>query len=592
MPTGGGKSITFQVPAMAKPGLCLVVTPLIALMRDQVSQLTERKIKAVAIHSGLSRFEIDVALDNCIYGDFKFLYLSPERLSSPLFKARLEQMRVNLIAVDEAHCISQWGYDFRPSYLEICKIRETLPNVPILALTATATKAVAADIQKRLDFKKPNIIRQSFERKNLVYWVRQTEDKPLYLLKILHQQAGSAIVYVRSRRKTVEIAKLLFDKGIAADYYHAGLESEDRARKQLNWKSNRTRVMVSTNAFGMGIDKADVRLVVHWDLPDSPEAYFQEAGRAGRDGRQAFAILLFHPGDKASLNQSFTVRFPELNTIRAVYKALGHYFQLVPGTGKGQIFEFDLNDFSQKFGFHTLVAYHSLKHIERAGYLVLTDDIDLPSRIHFRVGRDDLYKFQVVNKQFDGIIKLILRLYTGLFMNFVPINEAKLAKHANTKTEIIERVFTHLHNQGIIYYLKPTKKPRLLFSAEKLDEKSLLLPVDTYGWREKESRTRLDTMFFYAESNDRCRSQILLMYFGEKDPFRCGQCDFCKSNDHSDHEDPNDMKDTIVELVGDGKKDIKSIYAAIDAPATVVDDCISQLVEEGRLTMKDGFFFL
>ncbi|MBT7094694.1 MAG: ATP-dependent DNA helicase RecQ, partial [Bacteroidetes bacterium] len=377
MPTGGGKSITFQVPAMSKPGLCLVITPLIALMRDQVSNLRSRKIKAVAIHSGLSRFELDIALDNCIYGDYKFLYLSPERLGSPLFRKRLESMKINLIAVDEAHCISQWGYDFRPSYLKINELRELLPDVPVMALTATATKSVSEDIQKQLGFAVNNTIRQSFERKNLVYWVKQTEDKRMYLLRIIKQQQGSAIIYVRSRKRSREIAELLIKEGFSADYYHAGLTMAERARKQEEWQNDTIPIMVSTNAFGMGIDKPDVRVVVHWDLPESPEAYFQEAGRAGRDGKEAYAILLSHPGDKVSLNQSFRVRFPDIKTIRSVYQALGHYYQLVTGTGKGQVFDFSLSDFSSKFGFHTLVAYHSIKHISRAGYIELTEEIDL-----------------------------------------------------------------------------------------------------------------------------------------------------------------------------------------------------------------------
>ncbi|MCD6346138.1 MAG: ATP-dependent DNA helicase RecQ, partial [Bacteroidales bacterium] len=450
MPTGGGKSITFQVPAMAKPGLCLVITPLISLMRDQVAHLKEKKIKAVAIHSGLSKYELDIALDNCIYGNYKFLYLSPERLESPLFRTRLESMQINLIAVDEAHCISQWGYDFRPSYLKIVAIREMLPGVPVLALTATATRVVADDIQKLLHFASPNIIRQSFERKNLVYWVKQTEDKKMYLFRILKQQQGCAIIYVRSRKKTQEIAEMLYKAGFSADYYHAGLSMKERNRKQKEWQNDTTRIIVATNAFGMGIDKPDVHLVVHWDLPSSPEAYFQEAGRAGRDGKKSYAILLFHLGDKASLKQSYRVRFPELKTIRSVYQALGHYFQLVTGSGKGQVFEFDLGDFASKFGFHTLVAYHAIKHISRAGYIELTEEIDLPARIHFRVSRDDLYKFQVGNAQYDGVIKLLLRLYAGLFSDFVPVNESAIAQKAGVKQEVIEKVFTTLHNSNIL----------------------------------------------------------------------------------------------------------------------------------------------
>jgi ATP-dependent DNA helicase RecQ len=588
MPTGGGKSITFQVPAMSKPGLCLVITPLIALMRDQVSNLRSRKIKAVAIHSGLSRFELDIALDNCIYGDYKFLYLSPERLGSPLFRKRLESMKINLIAVDEAHCISQWGYDFRPSYLKINELRELLPDVPVMALTATATKSVSEDIQKQLGFAVNNTIRQSFERKNLVYWVKQTEDKRMYLLRIIKQQQGSAIIYVRSRKRSREIAELLIKEGFSADYYHAGLTMAERARKQEEWQNDTIPIMVSTNAFGMGIDKPDVRVVVHWDLPESPEAYFQEAGRAGRDGKEAYAILLSHPGDKVSLNQSFRVRFPDIKTIRSVYQALGHYYQLVTGTGKGQVFDFSLSDFSSKFGFHTLVAYHSIKHISRAGYIELTEEIDLPARLHFRVSRDDLYKFQVVNSQFDGIIKLLLRLYAGLFSDFIHINESAIAKKVGVKVEVIERVLTTLHNREIIYYIKPSQTPKLVFTTEKLEDKSLLLPVETYAWREKEFRKRLDTMFYYSESNERCRSQILLMYFGEKDPFRCKQCDFCKGLDEKKQVSTTNLVEKITSILKNGPIDPKNLCQELGVDEDEVNQVLTSLIDKRVIQIKEG----
>jgi len=590
MPTGGGKSLTFQVPALAKPGICLVITPIIALMRDQVENLKQRKIKAVAIHSGLSGFEIDVALDNCIHGDFKFLYLSPERLSSPLFLKRLESMRVNMIAVDEAHCISQWGYDFRPSYLKIAEIRKLLPGVPVIALTATATPKVAEDIQTILEFKESNIFRQSFERKNLVYWVHHIEDKVMYLKRLLRQQPGSAIVYVRNRKKTKEIAESLAKDGYRADYYHAGLSVDERNIKQQNWHINKTRVIVSTNAFGMGIDKPDVRLVVHWELPDSPEAYFQEAGRAGRDGKKAFAVLLFHQGDKLSLNQSFRIRFPDIQVIRKVYQALGHYFQLVPGTGKGQVFEFDLNDFSAKFGFHSLLAYHSIKHLERAGYIDLSDELALPARIYFRVNRDDLYKFQIINTQYDGIIKLLLRLYAGLFSDFVPINESFVATKAGVKPDLIERILTNLQYQGIIYYLKPTTNPRLVFTSERLEEKSLILPVDTYSWMETEARTRLETMYYYAESEERCRSQILLMYFGEKDPFKCGQCDICKGKVLIRPEKLKEIQAKIMDELRKSELNPKELVILIGEAEEITDMAITELMDAGKIKVKAGRF--
>jgi len=527
MPTGGGKSITFQVPALALPGLCLVVTPLISLMTDQVERLRKNGIKAIAIHSGLSTYEVDIELDNCIYGDIKLLYLSPERLKSELFLARVVQMKINLIAVDEAHCISQWGYDFRPSYLEIAKIREKLPGVPVLALTATATAEVATDIMNKLLFAKPHVISQSFERKNLAYIVRSTEDKAAYMLQILSGQKGSAVVYVRSRKKTQELSTFLNAQGVLADFYHAGLDPKSRRLKQEAWMAGKIRVIVATNAFGMGIDKEDVRVVIHHDLPDSPEAYFQEAGRAGRDGRKAYAVLLYHPSDKQSLVQGQVVRFPEIKTILSVYQALGNYFQIIPGAGKGSAFDFDLMDFCTKFKFHSVVAYHAIKHLERSGFLELTDEIELPSRIYFRVGRDDLYKFQVAHDKYDGLIKLMLRAYTGMFTEFVKIDEQALAKKAGVKTDLLVQVLENMQRLGVIYYLKPLHTPRLIWIAERLPEKSVFFPAEDYQKRKNSAQSRVDFMLGYASSTHRCRSQLLLRYFGEKDPYRCRMCDVC-----------------------------------------------------------------
>ncbi len=588
LPTGGGKSVTYQVPFVEKDGLTLVITPLIALMNDQVENLKKRGIKAVAVHSGLSKYEIMLAFDNCLYGNYKFLYLSPERLSSPVFLAKLEDLKINLIAVDEAHCISQWGFDFRPSYLRIAEIREKLPEVPVLALTATATPQVANDIQSGLKFKENNIIRQSFERKNLVYWVHLAEDKMSYLRRLLRQQPGSAIVYVRSRKKTKEIAEFLIKQGINATYYHAGMETADRSDRQNKWQSNKIRVMVSTNAFGMGIDKPDVRLVVHWEMPDSPEAYFQEAGRAGRDGKKAFAILMHHPSDKQSLNQSLTIRFPEIKTIKEVYQALGHYFQIIPGAGKGQVFEFNLQDFSTKFGFHSLVAYQSVKHLERAGFIDLSEEIDLPSRILFRVNRDDLYKFQIGHASFDGVIKLLLRLYSGMFSDFVPINESFVAKKAGVNPELIERILTTLNNQNILYYIKPSKNPRLVFVTERLDDKSLIFPQETYEWRKKEAKKRLDTMIHYAESGERCRSQLLLMYFGEKDPFSCKNCDVCKAGEKIDKKQLDRIKEMILVELKKSPLDSKQLVLLIGQDERIIDLALSELLDMNTVRLKSG----
>jgi ATP-dependent DNA helicase RecQ len=590
MPTGGGKSITFQVPAMARDGLCLVVTPLISLMQDQVDNLKSRNIRAVAIHSGLSSFELDIALDNCIYGDYKFLYLSPERLSTEIFLKRLESMKVNLIAVDEAHCISQWGYDFRPSYLQIAKIREYLPGVPILALTATATPTVADDIQARLEFREKNVIRQTFERKNLVYLVRKAEDKNAYLLRILGKQKGSGIIYARNRKKTREIAEFLSASGISAQFYHAGLDQKERKARQQEWTKGKVRVMVATNAFGMGIDKPDVRVVVHMDLPDSPEAYFQEAGRAGRDGKKAFAVLLHQPADKLALQKSHQVRFPEIEQIRRIYQALGNYFELVPGSGKNQIFDFNLMDFCTKFGFHSLVVFHALKHIEHAGYIELTEDIELPARVHFRVDRDELYRFQIVNEQYDGIIKLILRVYSGMFSDFVRIDETLLATRAKVPVLTIVNVLSTLNNMGILYYIKPKKTPQVIFTAERLIDKSLLFPVKEYEEQESITRMRMDTMIHYVTEEHRCRSQMLLMYFGEKDPFRCGQCDVCMESGEKPltRYDQDLIAERICDAIMTGPLTVQALQTMMDADAGQISRVVEDLFDEKLVVWDNG----
>ena len=528
MPTGGGKSITFQVPALAKEGICIVVTPLIALMRDQVENLKNRKIKAVAIHTGMTKHEIDTALDNCIFGDVKFLYLSPERLGTELFKTRVQKMNVNLIVVDEAHCISQWGYDFRPSYLKIADLRDFFPDVPVLAVTATATPEVVEDIQDKLRFRQKNALRKSFERKNLVYVVRNVEDKLKYLLKILNNVKGCGIVYVRSRKKTKEIAMFLKQNKISADHYHAGLSTETRELKQQEWKTGKNRIMVSTNAFGMGIDKADVRIVVHIDLPDSPEAYFQEAGRAGRDEKRAYAALLFHESDRLKMENRVQKAFPEIPVIKRVYHALGNYFQIPIGGGKGMSFDFNIYDFSTSYQIETLVIYNSLKILEREGYLLLTDDMDNPSRIIFLVNRDDLYKFQVANADMDSFIKLLLRSYTGVFTEYAKIDEQYLASKAGTNAQAVYNMLKKLKNQHIINYIPRKQTPYLVFTEERLDEKSLYISKENYSKRKNTYARRISAIINYVTNSAKCRSRQLLAYFGETDTYRCGLCDVCQ----------------------------------------------------------------
>ena len=534
MPTGGGKSITFQVPALAKEGICLVVTPLIALMKDQVENLKKRGIKAVAIHSGLTRHEIEIQLDNCAYGDFKFLYLSPERLDTELFKVRLRKLNVNLIAIDESHCISQWGYDFRPSYMKIAELRELLPNTPFLALTATATPEVAEDIQNRLKFKEKNLIKMSFERKNLVYLVRNVEDKNKYLLKIINSIPGSGIVYARNREKTKEIALMLKKEGISADFYHAGLSGEMRSTRQDDWQKGKTRVIVSTNAFGMGIDKPDVRFVIHMDLPDSPEAYFQEAGRAGRDLNLAYAILLYNESDKSKIEQRTEANFPETDEIKRTYQALGSYLNIAIGAGKGEIYDFNLMDFASTYKINTVKAYNSLKFLEREGYIELTDELDNPSRLIFITNKQELYKYQVAHAEMDKFIKVILRAFAGVFSQYVNIDETYIARVSGVPLPMVIENLKQLSKQKIINYIPRKKTPLIIFTAERLDDKNLLLSHENYRLRKERFLKRIDALLDYSSNTTKCRSQFLLDYFGDKDSYRCGKCDICTSRNDLD----------------------------------------------------------
>lgn len=527
MPTGGGKSITFQIPALAKDGLCIVVTPLIALMKDQVENLRKKGIKAIAVFTGMTQNEIEIALNNCIYGDYKFLYLSPERLGTEVFQTLVKKMNVNLIAVDESHCISQWGYDFRPSYLKIAEIKEYLPDVPVLALTATATPEVADDIQDKLQFKEKNLLRKSFERKNLIYIVRDVEDKLKKLLEIANIVKGSGIVYVKSRKKTKEVTQYLIKNKTSADFYHAGLDNKARDRKQREWTKGKTRIIVATNAFGMGIDKANVRFVVHFDLPDSIEAYFQEAGRCGRDEKKAYAVLLYNKSDKINLEKTIDTNFPELKIIKKIYQALGNYYNLPVGSGKNQVFDFNIYDFASKFSLNVLTVYSSLKIIQQEGYLELTDALFNPSKIHFTVNREELYKFQVSNASLDGFIKLLLRLHSGVFTDYVKIDEYSLAKKAKITTETAKKYLQNLNSLDIINYIPQKKTPLIMFTEERMEDKSLFVSKKDYEARKKRYITRANAVMSYASSDNKCRSQILLSYFGEKDPYRCGKCDVC-----------------------------------------------------------------
>ncbi len=531
MPTGGGKSITFQVPAMYLEGTCIVVTPLIALMTDQVARLKGLNIKAAALHSGLNRHEMKIMLDNAMYGAYKILYISPERLMNESFRERLKYMKVSFIAVDEAHCISQWGYDFRPSYLGIAKVREILTDIPILALTATATPEVADDIQLRLKFKSKNLISSDFTRKNLVYFVRQTEGKMDDLVKSIQSVSGTGIVYVRSRKKTREYAEMLRQEGIRADFYHAGMNYEVRERKQNDWMEGKIRIMVTTNAFGMGIDKPDVRLVVHMDMPDSLEEYFQEAGRAGRDGKKSFAVILSSSSDKVQLKKRLTNSFPELDFIKKVYQALCNYLAIPIGGGKGIAYEFKLDDFVKAYKFNSLHAYNAIKLLEQQGYLELTNELNNPSRVYFSINRDDLYNFQVKNAGFDGFIKLVLRSYTGLFSDYVSLNEDILAHRAGLTREMVYDYFVKLARLNIINYIPGKRTSLIVFLEERLQESSLYLSPENYIKRKERYEKRIGAMLHYSYSSDTCRSVLLLNYFGQKGSVNCGHCDVCKNKE-------------------------------------------------------------
>ncbi len=534
MPTGGGKSITFQVPAMAMDGICIVVTPLIALMKDQVDRLKRMDIRAMAIHTGMFKEEISISLDNCIYGDYKFLYISPERLRSEVFRARVEKMNVCLLAVDEAHCISHWGYDFRPSYLKIAELRDLLPeNTPVLGLTATATKTVADDIMDKLRFREKNVLSISFLRKNLVYLCRKVEDKESYLLKTLTNIRGQGIIYVRSRKNTRDIAGFLVKNKIPAEFYHAGLSRELREQKQNSWMSGRVRIIVATNAFGMGIDKDDVRFVIHWDIPDSIESYFQESGRAGRDNEKAWAVQLYNNSDISRARDRIRTSFPPIEKIKDVYELLCNFLNVPVGSGKNGVYDFRLSEFVAKYRLPVGEAYSSLKFLEKDGYIELTEELNNPSRVYFIVSRDDLYKYQVANSSLDGFIKLILRSYTGMFNGYVAVNEDFLSKKSGLDRDKIYSFLTHLSSHNIIKYIPGKKSALIILIEERLERKALLITKENYADAKQRFEARLESMINYLSSDTKCRSVALLEYFGQESP-RCGKCDVCISRNELD----------------------------------------------------------
>ncbi|MDR2652759.1 MAG: RecQ family ATP-dependent DNA helicase [Prevotellaceae bacterium] len=586
MPTGGGKSITFQVPALAKDGMCIVISPLIALMKDQVENLKNRNIPALAVHSGMNAREIEITLDNALYGNYKFLYLSPERLATQKMRNYIERMNVNLIAIDESHCISQWGYDFRPPYLQIAEIRNILPNVPVLALTATATPEVVDDIMDKLHFKEKNVLQKSFERKNLSYIVRNIEDKQQYLKKITTSVKGSGIVYVRNRKKTKEISVYLNSTGISADYYHAGLSSEIRSYKQDLWKSGKTQVIVATNAFGMGIDKPDVRFVVHMDLPDSLEAYFQEAGRAGRDGKKSYAVLLYNNSDKVKFEQQFRIAFPPVETIKEVYQSVCSYLGVAYGEGKGMVFDFNLMDFSIHAKIYSLTVLNALKILEHENYLQITDELNSPSRLMFVVNRDDLYKIQVENKDLDTFIKLLLRAYTGLFTNFTNIDETYLAKFGNTTDDVIKQYLIQLSKKHLISYIPQRRTPLLILNENRLEEANVRISPENYKFLKDRYKNRMDSMINYASTTTKCRSQILLSYFGENDTYRCGQCDVCKTRNELDISayDFDMIVEQLKKLITNNETQLSDIIDNINVSPEKIIKVVRWLLDNGKIT--------
>ena len=593
MPTGGGKSITFQVPTLAQEGLCLVITPLIALMKDQVANLRSRGILATAVYSGMTRQEIIVALENCIFGDYKFLYISPERLNTEIFQVKLRHMHVCMIAVDESHCISQWGYDFRPAYLNIAQVRELLPGVPVLALTATATPEVVTDIQRLLKFKEENVFRMSFERRNLSYVVRHTEDKEGELIHILNSMPGSAIVYTRNRRKTKEIADLLGKHHITAENYHAGLSNAEKDIRQKKWQSGESRVMVATNAFGMGIDKPDVRLVVHIDVPDSPEAYFQEAGRAGRDEKSAYAVLLYQPRDRTQLSRRIPDTFPDKDYIRQIYEELSYYYQMAMGDGFECTYEFNLEDFCARFKRFPVQADSALKILSRAGYIEYTDEQDNSSRLMFTVQRDELYRLHSETEQEERVIRSVLRCYGGVFSDYVYVEEAAIAKKAGLTNEQVYETLKALTRERVLHYIPRKKTPYITFRQRRVEKDELVIPRSVYEDRKESYERRIKAMIDYATSENNCRSRMLLRYFGEHNEHDCMRCDACLRKYRSSVSKQNfqSISERILALLADGEAHSADELKAVYADKAMVDQVLDRLVGEERIVVKDGMLY-
>ncbi len=590
LPTGGGKSICFQVPALCRDGVCLVVTPLVALMTDQVENLKKLGIVAVEMHSGMHPREIEMAFEKCADGRAKFLYLSPERLETRKFREMLRGINVSLIAVDEAHCISQWGYDFRPPYLRIAEVRTIFPDVPVLALTATAVQRVVTDIQLKLEFKANNVFSKSFVRKNLAYVISKEDDKIKKLLRICKGVKGCGIIYVRNRRLTKETAEILTHNGISADFYHAGLEPAVRVSRQHDWMEGRTRIIVATNAFGMGIDKPDVRLVVHLDLPDTLEAYYQEAGRVGRDGVKSYAVMLFNDHDIVNSRHHLELAWPDPETVRLVYQALGNFLQLPVGAGKDVSFDFDFEKFSSSYKMKPVTVFSALKILERDGYITLNDAWDDPSRMFFACSKEDLYRYQLENAEADKILRIILRSYSGVFTDFTRISENEIARRSGIDSPKVTDLLHRMQKLGILDYLPNKGSPQLIFNTERLNPNDIALSKTFYSQRKKEAFSMLESIIHYATSDSECRSRMLVAYFGETKSEDCGICDVCLSRKRNaiSQKQAKEIELKILEILADNPFTISEIVREINRfKENDVLAILRWLIEEGRI-QADG----
>lgn len=597
LPTGGGKSITYQVPALLKDGIAIVITPLIALMKDQVEALRRRGIRAISINSSMSYREIDIALDNCVYGDVKLLYIAPERIDTAIFRHRVIKMQVSLIAVDEAHCISQWGYDFRPNYLKIDSLRKMLPEVPVLAVTATATQVVMEDISTQLALKKPNIFKSSFARDNLAFVVRYTNNKFENIIRVINSMpTSSGIIYVRSRNAAQQIAEQLQQRGISADFYHAGLGFAMRSAKQNQWLKGSTRVIVATNAFGMGIDKADVRFVIHHQIPESIEAYYQEAGRAGRDGERAYAVVLYNDQDRIAAAQRITSEYPDKETIYKIYDLLFNHLQISIGGGKEEIYDFKVWEFAAKFKIFSLTIINSIRLLELNGYMTLTEEIDNPTRIMFRVGRDELYKIQVERVDFDGFVKILLRCYTGIFVQFVAIDESYLAYLSGYSEQRVVEMLVELSRARVIRYIPRRRSPLLILEEERLPLNNLRIAPNTYDLRKNRSEMNVAAMIEYATQSSQCRSVLLRSYFGDEAQSECGVCDVCIEHRRSGMslatigDEIESIRENIRAILSDTTKphSLQSLTAAMPLRASRVLGEVREMLSGGELTQLNN----